>query len=190
MRSLILATAATLALALLPAATHAQAAAPAERAAPGLVIKHGAWGKLRTGMTAKQAQKTGMVSHEEGHCAPGYEMAEKYHRRGYVVWKGQYPHYKVKQIVIAGPKEHTPKGIHVGSTLRQLRKAYPGLSKVYRAREVTGQKYGGENQFVAFTQKKGAGVLGYQFPSDVEPTPSSKIELILISPKRDYYPGC
>src|SRR4051812_30984139 len=92
MRRVISGAAALLALSM-PAAVapaHASSApsAAAARAAAGRTVTFDGWGGLRLGMTAKQAQATGMVSHERGHCAPGYEMSQQYRDRGFVVWNG------------------------------------------------------------------------------------------------------
>jgi hypothetical protein len=192
MRLLIAATAAAIVLSLVPAATFAQApsAAQVSKSSAGLVLSYGAWGKLKLGMTAKQAQRTGMVSKQADHCAPGYEMVKKYQHRGFVVWKGKVPAMKVDQIIITGAKEHTTRSIHVGSTLNQLRKAYPKLSKVFSASQVTGEQQSGDDLHIAFSSKAHHGVLGFQFAYGKKPKGSSKIQTIIVAPKRTVFWGC
>lgn len=193
MRSLISASVVALVLAVVPTPSHAESAVsgPSDKAVTGLVVKFGAWGPLKVGMTNKQAQKTGMVSTKADQCAPGYQMQKRFQHRGYVVWKGQFPTMTVDRIIITGSKEHTTQKIHVGSTLRQLRHAYPSLSKVYSSGAITGQPQSGPNDlYVAYIHKAHRGTLGFQFAYGPKPKPTSKIAMIIIATKRTVYWGC
>lgn len=192
MRSLLSVTVVALSLAVLPAATYAESTHQhiGASTAPGLVVRTGSWGPLKLGMTNKQAQKTGMVSTRPDHCAPGYEMTRKYVNRGYVVWKGTFPAMKVGEIIITGTKEHTTRNIHIGSTLRQLRHAYPGLSKVYSSGQITGQVQTGNDLYIAYIHKAHVGTLSFQFAYGARPKPSSKIAMLVIAPTRAVYWGC
>ncbi|MCZ4498116.1 MAG: hypothetical protein JWQ74_669 [Marmoricola sp.] len=181
-----------LTIAAIPAVAHAQSTAPVStaRSAAGLVVRNGSWGPLKVGMTSAQAQKTGMVSTEAEHCSAGYEMTKKFRNRGYVVWTGTFPKMKVDQIIVIGAKDHTSKRIHVGSTLRQLRHAYPTLSKVYSSSELTGNQQSANDLYIAYAHKTHAGVLGFEFAYGKRPKLSSKIAMIDIAHTRTVYWGC
>jgi hypothetical protein len=193
MRRLISGAAALLALSLTAAAVPAEASSahpPANRATTGRTVTFDGWGGLRLGMTAKQAQATGMVSHERGHCAPGYEMSAPYRDRGFVVWNGQR-RYTVGLVTVIGAADRTAAGAHVGSTLGQLRHLYRGLTKPVGGTKIDegAGTSGGKDLWVASVKRK-RGTLNFQFAYGKRPTAGSKVEMILVAPEQTVYWGC
>ena len=110
-------------LALVALVPLAAASSSSSTSAPALTLRFNAWGPLELGMTNQEAWHTGMVSKRASRCAAGYDMRAAYGDRGFVEWRGDFPSMLVKQLVITGDVDRTPRGIGVGSTLRQLRAA-------------------------------------------------------------------
>jgi hypothetical protein len=147
----------------------------------GLLVGFHNWGPLRLGMTNQRAWETGMVSKRGMGCTAGYAMTWRYRDRGFVWWRGDFPDMRIQKILITGTLDATRKGIHVGSTLRQIRHAYPNVSRVRGS--------GTHDIYNVYVQGK-LGVLVFQFPSGGRPSGSSKIDLIVVEHKPDVYWGC
>jgi hypothetical protein len=112
--------------ALLATATPAQAAKATETAKT--TLGPSGYGKVRLGTSAKNAKATGKVVLKmpagEGACS-GWDLTA--HRTGKNS-VGLYISKKRGVAVIFAPKGvETPEGIGIGSTMKQVKKAYPGL---------------------------------------------------------------
>jgi hypothetical protein len=164
------------------------------RTEPGRAVWYNGWGDLRLGMTNQQAWRTGMVSHEYGHCAAGYEMKKRLRERGYIVWKQQrrsdYRHFRIHTIVVVGAADRTVAGAGVGSTLRELRRLYPGLSPVTGGSKIDHRRRYGKDDFWVVSAHKRWGTLNFQFSYGRRPAPGAEVERIVVSRKQAYYPGC
>ena len=116
-----------------PPSVTASSAAPSAstkptpgRATPsGLVIGPTGLGKLKIGMTVKQAKASGMIASYEAsdHC--GYSRL-----RNAPADQGAVTHSnKLGVIAISGYSNmRTPEGIRIGSTLNEVRRAYDDLA--------------------------------------------------------------
>ncbi|GAA3230126.1 hypothetical protein [Nonomuraea helvata] len=111
--------------ALLTAATPALAQTTQ---AAGTTLGPYGYGKVRLGMTEKQARATGQIvlkmAAEAGSCS-GWDL--KAHPSGKNA-VGLYISKKKGVALISAPKGvKTPEGIGVGSTMTQIKKAYPNV---------------------------------------------------------------
>ena len=140
-------------------------------------------------MRHKRTFTTGMVSKKLDRCAPGYRMTRRFRERGFVVWRGDFPKMRVRNIVIVGSLDHTAKGIRVGSTLRRLRKAYPGLSRVRSASAMQQRRTSDADLYSAHVKGPG-GTLNFQFAYGPRPRPRSKIAAIVLAPRPTIWWGC
>ncbi len=161
----------------------------ADRAPHGLLVTYTSWGKLHRGMTAKEAQRTGMVSTHLSHCAPGYEMTKPFSDRGWVVWNTAKKPWKVASIVVIGPRDHTKEGTHPGTTLAQLRRQHPRLSKVTGGSTMDGESQPKQDIWVAWVHKP-FGTIDYEFPYGARPKAGSRLDTIVVSKKPLAYYGC
>jgi hypothetical protein len=181
-----------LSLTLLPG-TPANAApdvAPAVERTGGLAVRHLAWGPLRVGMTAQQSWDTGMVSRERKACAEGYQMTEQFADRGSVWWREVDGKQRVSLILIRSEIDRTPKGFGVGTTLGELRQAFPKLTKVTSNAKLDGQRRSGKKDYwVASVRKRGSHI-NFQFPYGRKPTSGTKVEMVVLSRKQTIFPGC
>ncbi|WP_250904767.1 hypothetical protein [Nonomuraea sp. NEAU-A123] len=114
------------ALAATSAALVIASPAGATAAAPGTFGPYG-YGGVKLGMTAKQAKATGkVVLKMRGYCA-GWDYKAHRNPSDEV---GLYISKKRGVAVIFGWRGvRTPKGVGVGSTLSQVKKAYPSVKK-------------------------------------------------------------
>ncbi|WP_219470121.1 hypothetical protein, partial [Nonomuraea rhizosphaerae] len=85
------------------------------------------YGGVRLGMTAKQAKATGKIVAEFGGYCSGWDY--KAHRNP----RNEVSLYISKKrgvaVIFAPPGVRTPKNIGVGSTLRQVKRAYPNVKE-------------------------------------------------------------
>jgi len=156
----------------------------------GLLVTFMGWGKLHRGMTAREAERTGMVSTTFDHCSPGHPLTKPYRSRGYLVWNATKKPWKVSQIVVTGPSDHTTKGIHPGSTLAELRQAYPLLSKVHDSSYLTGQEQPGRKDFHVAIVKRRYGALTFEWDWGTTPKPGTPLDMIIVSRKPALFAGC
>jgi hypothetical protein len=190
MRRTMILTLLSLSLALSLGSIGASATArDADRAPHGLLITYQGWGKLHRGMTAKEAQRTGMVSTKVSRCAAGYQLTKPYAERAFLTWDATKKPWTVRWIVVVGSSDHTREGSHPGTTLAQLRRQHPFLSKVVRGGSLTGQVPSKEDVWVAWV-KKPYGTITYHFPYGTRPTKASKVESIVVSKHPVAYYGC
>jgi hypothetical protein len=155
----------------------------------GLLITYQGWGPLHRGMTAKQAQRTGMVTKKLDHCAPGYQLAPRFAPRGYLVWNTAKKPWTIRYINVIGARDHTKEGTHPGTTLTQLRRQHPHLSAVVSGASLTGQQPSHQDIWVAYVHKS-YGTLDYEFPYGPRPKAGSRIDTILVSKKPAVFYGC
>jgi hypothetical protein len=188
-RSVLLALVSLSLLIPLGAAGVSASARDTGRAPSGLLITYRSWGKLHRGMTPKEAQRTGMVSTKLDHCAPGYQLTRPYASRAYLTWNATKKPWTVQWIVVIGPRDHTKEGTHPGTTLAQLRRQHPHLSKVVRAGSLTGQVPQKKDVWVAWVQKP-YGTIDYEFPYGVRPKAGSRLDTIMVSRKPAAFYGC
>lgn len=192
MRKLIVALVALLGIlsSSLPSGATAEVSTPAAGGRPaGLVVGPTSWGPLEVGMTARQAQRTGMVSRELSACAPGYVMTERYADRGFVWWRGKHPNYRVQFLVIRGRVDRTRTGAGVGTTLRELRRDYPALGKLVSLSELRGQSPQRREYWGASIGRQGS-VLTFQFDYSRRPTARSTVDGLVVARKPWIFPGC
>ncbi|MGV9599152.1 hypothetical protein ACWDR1_21025 [Streptosporangium sandarakinum] len=107
------------------AATSAGAAADATTGTAGTFGPYG-YGGVRLGMTLKQAESTRKIvrKRNEGQCS-GWDLKTHPTGRDGV---GLYISKNLGVALIGAPKgAETPEGIRVGSTMKQVKKAYPRL---------------------------------------------------------------
>jgi hypothetical protein len=192
---LLVSAVAVLAL-LVPATARASAQATdtdrpvARTALTGRVIHFNAWGPLRLGMNHEKAVATGMVSRTVDGCAPGWMMTKPYRDRGWVVWRGTFPRMRVGRIVVVGPREHTERGIHVGSTLRRLRHAYSRASALRPSSFGSGRRTTAADDLWFVSVRRPWGVLSFQFAYGARPGPRSAVATIVIARRPAVYWGC
>ncbi|MEV1168213.1 hypothetical protein [Nonomuraea sp. NPDC049784] len=110
-----------------PALAQASAQAGAQTTAKTTLGPYG-YGKVRLGMSEKQAKATGQIvlkmPGEEGSCS-GWDL--KAHPSGKNA-VGLYISKKKGVALIGAPKGvKTPEGIGIGSTMKQIKKAYPNV---------------------------------------------------------------
>lgn len=183
-------TLALVALSLVLSAGLQTASAHQTRAGSGLFVGFRTWGKLHLGMTAAEAQKTGMVTHQVNRCAGGFLLAPRLRERGHLIWNLTTKKTTIHEIVVTGADDHTAKGIHPGSTLSQIRKAYPLLSKVHRSSFVTGSpQQGKKDVHIAFVKRK-FGTITFEWDFGPAPKANTPIAMIVVSRKPDVYFGC
>jgi hypothetical protein len=155
----------------------------------GLLIGYRSWGRLHTGMTPKQAQHTGMVSHTVDRCAGGYLLKDPYASRGYLEWNITKTPWTVQAILVTGARDHTREGTHPGTTLAKLRQQHPRLSKLTGAATLDGRKQPKKDLWVAWVTKP-AGTISYQFHYGHKPTASSRLTTVIVAKKPTAYFGC
>jgi hypothetical protein len=155
----------------------------------GLLITYDGWGKLHRGMTSQEAQHTGMVSRKKSLCAGGYLLKEPYQSRAYLDWDITKTPWKVRSIIITGARDHTKEGTHPGTTLAQLRRQHPKLSKLTGAATLDGQKQPKKDLWVAWVTK-GSDTLTYQFPYGAKPKAGERLDTIIVAKRPVAWFGC
>jgi hypothetical protein len=187
-----------LALGLLPALLLATSPADARttgaqvsaaQSARPLVIDETHWGPLRLGMTVAKAQRTGLVSAQRDHCAPGYLLAQPYRDHGFLSWSGPAKRLHLAMMIVTDGLDHTAAGVHVGDTLGRLEAAYPHLSAVTQEAKVMHEHVSKTDSWVASVRSK-KGTINFQFPFGKRPTSSTRIETIVVSAKPTFWFGC
>lgn len=98
---------------------------PLARGTGGRVVKPAKVGRARVGMTVKQAMATGQFNKNVPNepCDPIKLQPKKPYNRQYVVFVARR---KIVEMDVGGTKPVTPTGVRVGSTYRQVKRAYPG----------------------------------------------------------------
>jgi hypothetical protein len=125
-RLVVAALAATGATLMVASPAGATAQTPATGTAPGAFGPYG-YGGIKLGMTAKEAKATGKIVLKWRDNCTGWDY--KSHRNP----KDEVSLYISKKhgvaVIFAPTGVRTPKGIGAGSTLRQVKKAYPHVKK-------------------------------------------------------------
>ncbi len=100
----------------------------ADRAGAGQqrIIKPGKVGKARVGMTVAEAMATGQFDKNVPNppCDPIRLRPKKPFKRAYSVFVSGG---RIVEMAVGGTRPHTPSGLRVGSTYRQVKRAYGGL---------------------------------------------------------------
>jgi hypothetical protein len=157
---------------------------------PGLLVAYGRWGKVHLRMTPKQAWQTGMVPHVRNLCAGGYDLKPRFASRAYVDWNITKKPFRVHSIVVTGTNEHTTEGTHPGTTLAQLRKQHPHLSKLIGTATFNGRPHQPKRDvWLAWVTHK-AGTITYQFPFGRKPTAGTRLDTLIVAKKPTEWFGC
>ncbi|SEH01149.1 hypothetical protein SAMN05444920_11979 [Nonomuraea solani] len=105
------------------ASTALVIASPAQAATAAGTLGPYGYGGVKLGMTTAQAKATGKLVREfGGYCSRYHYKADKKASLFLSKKRGV-------AVIFAPPGARTPKGIAVGATLSQVKKAYPGVKK-------------------------------------------------------------